>query len=333
MIRELDIYGRVRMEEGETNFVPFLFQGQYYDVETKLAYNRFRYYAPEWGMYISQDPIRLEAGLTNPYAYVHDTNGWIDPLGLAKTLTLRAAFRRAKQQLRIPKNVNTPIATKVFDSSSENRTVWAFTGEHKGKYIILHADDKFGRPPHLHTATDLDRYSSPLIKGRYNQHAGHIPEEREVLLRGSKKHQDKDMDKFKMLKIRNARGFILKNFNYLSIVDVYDPGTPEYKELFQIIESTQNVLYATPVSQDESKVLRAYFDIISSRIMKSSQFIYIAAAHCEIYFWMKVKKTSLERNLNIVRDVGIRCFISDQDDAFHIHTGEYMIELLSNVPR
>ena len=53
MIRELDIYGRVRMEEGETNFVPFLFQGQYYDVETKLAYNRFRYYAPEWGMYIT----------------------------------------------------------------------------------------------------------------------------------------------------------------------------------------------------------------------------------------------------------------------------------------
>ena len=188
LIRELDIYGRVRMEEGETNFVPFLFQGQYYDVETKLAYNRFRYYAPEWGMYISQDPIRLEAGLTNPYAYVHDTNGWIDPLGLAKTLTLRAAFRRAKQQLRILKNVNTPIATKVFDSSSENRTVWAFTGEHKGKYIILHADDKFGRPPHLHTATDLDRYSSPLIKGRYNQHAGHIPEEGEVLLRGSRKH-------------------------------------------------------------------------------------------------------------------------------------------------
>ena len=82
MIRELDIYGRVRQEEGETNFVPFLFQGQYYDVETKLAYNRFRYYAPEWGMYISQDPIRLEAGLTNLYAYVDDTNGWIDPLGL-----------------------------------------------------------------------------------------------------------------------------------------------------------------------------------------------------------------------------------------------------------
>jgi rhs family protein len=110
MIRELDIYGRVRMEEAETNFVPFLFQGQYNDHETGLAYNRFRYYAPEWGMYISQDPIRLEAGLTNPYAYVHDTNGWIDPLGLAKTLTLRAAFRRAKQQLRILKKCKYPYS-------------------------------------------------------------------------------------------------------------------------------------------------------------------------------------------------------------------------------
>lgn len=85
------------------------------------------------------------------------------------------------------KNVNTPIATKVFDSSSEGRTVWAFAGEHKGKYIILHADDKFGRAPHLDTATDLDGYPSPLIKGRYNQLAGHIPEEGEVVLRKSER--------------------------------------------------------------------------------------------------------------------------------------------------
>ena len=29
--------------------LPFLFQGQYYDHETELAYNRFRYYSPELG--------------------------------------------------------------------------------------------------------------------------------------------------------------------------------------------------------------------------------------------------------------------------------------------
>ena len=63
--RELDIYGRVRIEQGEVELAPFLYQGQYLDRETGLAYNRFRYYSPETGAYISQDPIRLEVGLTN----------------------------------------------------------------------------------------------------------------------------------------------------------------------------------------------------------------------------------------------------------------------------
>lgn len=81
--RELDIYGRTRIERGEVGLVPFLYQGQYLDTETGLAYNRFRYYSPETGAYISQDPIRLEAGLTNLYAYVHDTNAWVDPWGLS----------------------------------------------------------------------------------------------------------------------------------------------------------------------------------------------------------------------------------------------------------
>ena len=66
--------------------IPFLYQGQYLDRETRLAYNRFRYYSPETGAYISQDPIRLEAGLTNLYAYVHDVNAWVDPWGLVEVL-------------------------------------------------------------------------------------------------------------------------------------------------------------------------------------------------------------------------------------------------------
>ena len=82
--RELDVYGRVRIEQGEVGLVPFLYQGQYLDTETGLAYNRFRYYSPETGAYISQDLIRLEAGLTNLYAYVHDVNAWIDPWGLVE---------------------------------------------------------------------------------------------------------------------------------------------------------------------------------------------------------------------------------------------------------
>ena len=46
-----------------------------------MYYNRFRYYSPEEGMYISQDPIRLKAG-TRMYGYVSDPNYWTDLLGL-----------------------------------------------------------------------------------------------------------------------------------------------------------------------------------------------------------------------------------------------------------
>ncbi len=87
--RQLDIYGRVRHEFVHPSlgdevfpFVPFLYQGQYYDFETGLCYNRFRYYSPETGAYISQDPIRLAGNNPNIYAYVFDSNIQVDVFGL-----------------------------------------------------------------------------------------------------------------------------------------------------------------------------------------------------------------------------------------------------------
>mgnify|MGYP000749519518 FL=1 len=82
--RVLDMDGNVIEETGNKGMVPFLFQGQYYDRETGLAYNRFRYYSPQMGMYVSQDPIGLAGGILNLYGYVDDTNAWSDILGLHK---------------------------------------------------------------------------------------------------------------------------------------------------------------------------------------------------------------------------------------------------------
>ena len=80
--REQDLYGNSRQGFAKENFrCPFKYQGQYYDSEVELCYNRFRYYQPETGRYISEDPIKLLGGF-NVFAYVGDTNAWLDLLGL-----------------------------------------------------------------------------------------------------------------------------------------------------------------------------------------------------------------------------------------------------------
>ncbi len=58
------------------------FQGQYYDEESGLHYNRHRYYDPECGRFINQDPIGLLGG-DNNYLYVPNPVTWVDPLGLS----------------------------------------------------------------------------------------------------------------------------------------------------------------------------------------------------------------------------------------------------------
>jgi RHS repeat-associated protein len=80
--RGLNIYGETRKETGLKNFIPFAYLGQYQDTETNLNSNRFRYYSPERGTYLSQDPIGLKGKMPNMYSYVHDVNAWVDPFGL-----------------------------------------------------------------------------------------------------------------------------------------------------------------------------------------------------------------------------------------------------------
>ncbi|WP_168927466.1 RHS repeat-associated core domain-containing protein [Nitrincola alkalilacustris] len=61
---------------------PIRFQGQWLDEETGLYYNRYRYYDPRQGRYITQDPIGLAGGMKS-YAYVRNPTGWVGPLGLS----------------------------------------------------------------------------------------------------------------------------------------------------------------------------------------------------------------------------------------------------------
>jgi RHS repeat-associated protein len=79
---EYDVYGRIkRLPAGKTENQIIRFQGHYDDDETGLYYNFFRYYDPDIGRYITQDPIGIAGGI-NLYEYTHNPLNWVDPLGL-----------------------------------------------------------------------------------------------------------------------------------------------------------------------------------------------------------------------------------------------------------
>ena len=78
------------------------FQGQYFDAETGLHYNLFRYYDPVAGRFTQLDPPGLAGGL-NTYAYVPDPLKWVDPLGLTRCSTPnnKTTYEGAAEEMRL----------------------------------------------------------------------------------------------------------------------------------------------------------------------------------------------------------------------------------------
>jgi len=77
-----DSYGNVVSESNAAVDTRYLFTGREWDEEIELYYYRARYYDPEIGRFIVEDPIGFSGGDANLYRYVHNSPiNRIDPSG------------------------------------------------------------------------------------------------------------------------------------------------------------------------------------------------------------------------------------------------------------
>lgn len=107
------------------------FQGQYEDEETGLFYTRHRYYNPDVGRFISQDPIGLLGG-SNLYTYAPNPTGWVDPFGLSprcpwpvtdlemKSLAIQGELINPQKKHQIPYNSTTTAVGRLRDAEGNH---------------------------------------------------------------------------------------------------------------------------------------------------------------------------------------------------------------------
>ena len=79
----IDPYGLAHVDTATTFDMPLRFPGHYFDIETGLHYNRFRYYDPVLGRFLQSDPSGVKSGV-NLYAYSSNPLVEVDLDGLAK---------------------------------------------------------------------------------------------------------------------------------------------------------------------------------------------------------------------------------------------------------
>ena len=102
-------------------------QNQYCDEETGLHYNFFRYYDPQLGRFVSQDPIGLAGGL-NAYRFAPNAQAWVDPLGL-DTYRINRDLAIIGNSARKSTNPITHTFTAITDNTGKVVTTYSWGNE------------------------------------------------------------------------------------------------------------------------------------------------------------------------------------------------------------
>ena len=136
-------YGQIENLVGKAKDCPFRYPEQYEDVETGLYYNRFRYYSPEEGMYISQDPIGIITGTINLYSYVTNLNIYVDVLGLdcANTILDNVGLLAGKKK----SDIQTILRNQGFSKTTAGNggDIWTKAGSDQ-KTVAIRLDPASG---------------------------------------------------------------------------------------------------------------------------------------------------------------------------------------------
>ncbi|WP_279508562.1 RHS repeat-associated core domain-containing protein, partial [Hahella sp. CR1] len=167
-------YGALALQDVESVHNPLRFQGQYYDEETGFHYNRHRYYDPQSGRFINQDPIGLLGG-ANAYQYAPNPVGWVDPFGLTckeKTgffASIRNFFSRNKRQdPALEKELNVDPQEKVLGGGDKAVPLAIINGQ-SFEPTMMHGQGFHGmRIPNGMTIEDLFEKGLPRKGDNYD---------------------------------------------------------------------------------------------------------------------------------------------------------------------
>ena len=121
---------------------PLRFQGQYFDQETGLHYNRHRYYNPNTGHFLTPDPIKLAGGLNN-YQYVPNPTGWVDPLGLNNCPGIASCSTGAAETPAAKVNTGEPNAPSTEHTQEERQSKIERLSEANAKRRVEEYEKKY----------------------------------------------------------------------------------------------------------------------------------------------------------------------------------------------
>ncbi len=119
------LWGQRQAEKSESPDPGLAFAGQLRDSESGLCYNRFRYYDPAGGCYVSPDPIGIAGGESN-YGYVPNPNTWVDPFGLTS-----CELAKKMENAGTPRPVNSAAHHIVGETSKGAKPARDVLNKHK----------------------------------------------------------------------------------------------------------------------------------------------------------------------------------------------------------